>query len=689
MFEGDKLQAVYHSGFWIRDEAFLRSGPRLGVNRDYFELDGRPLAVVGTTYMSSDVQRLYFEHPNVYVWDRDLAQIHDAGLNMIRTGWWSGWDKFCDENGRPYERTLRTLEAYLMTARKNGLPVQFNFFAFLPEVLGGTNPYLDPDAIRKQQTLVSSVVARFHDVPFLAWDFINEPSISKHLWTMRPSGDPIEREKWNEWLSRRYPDRPALAAAWNTPESTVSGSVSLPDDTEFTPRGTNVGHNTLKVYDFFLFAQDSFSNWVQSMRSAVRGAGSQQLITVGQDEGGIQDRLSPAFWGSFVDFTTNHSWWQNDHVLWDSLMAKQPGQPMLIQETGLQRELNLDEIARRNPDSEASLLERKIAISFIQGSGAIEWLWNTNSYMTEGGETPIGAIRTDGTEKPEATIMRGFAGFAKSLHQHLRNPQQSLVAVVTSQAAQFSVRADLQLEAQRKAVRALAYYDHLAPYAIAENQIEKLGSPKLAILPSPQAFSETAWRALLRYVNDGGNLLITGSLDRDEHWHATMRAPELKLDAATEPLTFHNASLRLGNRTVALAFDQQKQLLLDWMRFNDGSTIKEIPYGKGQIFWAAYPVELAEGSQAAADLYAYVAERLDINPMFEPLTNLPSGVLVYPIVLEDSVLYVMTSEDAEDTQVDLRDKLTGVRLTFELRSQHGALALIGKQQKAVIGKYGF
>ena len=49
--------------------------------------------------MSSDVQRLYFDHPNVYVWDRDLSQIHDAGLNMIRTGWWTGWDKFCDENG--------------------------------------------------------------------------------------------------------------------------------------------------------------------------------------------------------------------------------------------------------------------------------------------------------------------------------------------------------------------------------------------------------------------------------------------------------------------------------------------------------------------------------------------------------------------------------------------------------------
>ena len=128
-----------------------------------------------------------------------------------------------------------------------------------------------------------------------------------------------------------------------------------------------VGHNSLKVYDFFLFAQDVFAGWVQTMHDTVRKTGSQQLVTVGQDEGGIQDRLSPAYWGQFVDFTTNHSWWQNDFTLWDSLLAKQPGKAMLIQETGLQRELNLDEVARRTPENEAALLERKIASSFIQG----------------------------------------------------------------------------------------------------------------------------------------------------------------------------------------------------------------------------------------------------------------------------------------------------------------------------------
>jgi hypothetical protein len=689
LLEGEKIRAIYRSGFWIRDEKYLTCGPRMTVNKDYFEIDGQPLAVIGTTYMSSEAQRLYFEHPNVYVWDRDLEQIHAAGLNMVRTGWWTGWDKFCDENGQPYERTLRTMEAYLMTARRNGLPVQFTFFAFLPEVLGGTNAFLDPEAMRKQQTLVGSVVARFHDVPWLAWDFINEPSISQPLWTPLPNRDPVELLAWNEWLNRRYPDRAALAAAWNVPASAVSGVVPVPDEIEFTPRGTYAGHNSLKVYDFFVFAQEVFAHWVHDMRELVRSAGSQQLVTVGQDEGGLEDRLSPAYWGEQVSFTTNHSWWKLDDSLWDSLFAKQPGQALLIQETGLQRELNLDETERRTPENEAALLEHKIASSLIQGSGAIEWLWNTNSHMTVSNETPIGAVRTDATEKPEATLLRAYAAFSKALGPHLRNPQQPSIAIVTSQAAQFSVMADFQLEAQRKAVRALAYNDRLTAYAIAENQIEKLGAPKLAILPSAQALTEKSWRALLNYANGGGNLLITGPLERDEHWHTVARAADLKLVAKAEPLVIHNATVQLGDRVLQLSYDQQKQSWLDVLRFDDGSTFKEIAYGKGRIFWAAYPVELAEGSDAAANLYSYVAAKVGIAPLYDMAEAISPGVLVYPVVLEDSVLYVMESDSADDTNIDLRDKFTGTRVTLRLPAQHAALALVGKQAKAVVAKYGY
>jgi hypothetical protein len=689
LLEGDRVRAIYHSAFWIRDEAYLRSGPRLAVNHNYFELDGHPLAVVGTTYMSSEVQRLYFEHPNVFVWNQDLGQIHDAGLNMIRTGWWTGWDKFCDEDGQPYERTLRTLEAYLMTARKYGLPVQFNFFAFLPDVLGGTNAFLDPQAVRRQKTLIAAVVARFHDVPYLAWDLINEPSFSQHLWTTRPNGDPIELAAWNGWLSARYPDRAKLAALWNVPFDSVAGTISLPVPDEFLPRGVYAGTNSLRIYDYFLFAQESFAKWARTMHETIRAAGSEQLVTVGQDEGGIQDRLSPAFWGESVDFTTNHSWWLDDQILWDSLAAKQPGEAMLIQETGLQRQLNLDEVARRTPENEAALLERKIAASFIQGSGAIEWLWNTNSVMTESNETPIGAVRTDYTEKPEASLLRAFARFAPALQDHLRDPQLPDIAIITSQAAQYSAIGDLQLQAQQRAVRALAYSVHLPAYMVAENQIEKLGSPKLAILPSPQALSEAAWTALLKYVDAGGTLLITGPVDRDEHWQIVPRATEAGVGAHVEPLVYHDAEIRLGNRAIPLVFGQQPQIWLDSLRFDDGTTLKEVSHGKGRIFWAAYPAELSEDLQSTSDLYSYVARRLNVTPIFSAQVALPSGILIFPTVLANSVLYVMVSDSANDAVINIRDLQTGVPITLSLSSQHAAIAVISKKEKKIVAKYGF
>jgi hypothetical protein len=63
--------------------------------------------------------------------------------------------------------------------------------------------------------------------------------------------------------------------------------------------------------------------------------------------------------------------------------------------------------------------------------------------------------------------------------------------------------------------------------------------------------------------------------------------------------------------------------------------------------------------------------------------------LISATELQDSVLYILESENASDATIDLRDAATGARLTLELPAQHAALALIGKQTKAVIDKYGF
>jgi hypothetical protein len=678
---------VERNGFQMRDQEALRAGPKLSVDEDHFQLDGRPIAVVGTTYMASDVQRLFFEHPNPFVWDRDLKALAADGLNMLRTGWWTGWDRICDQRGRPTPRALRTLEAYLLTARQHGLPVQFTFFAFLPEVLGGGNAYLDPKALARQRALVGGVAGAFHDVPFLAWDVINEPSFSKRLWSDRPAGDPFELAAWNAWLDEHHPDRAALAQAWDVPAGSLPKIIPLPTDATFDPRAAYAGRGSLALHDFHRFAQETFAGWLAQLRDTIRATGSRQLVTVGQDEGGYLGRPSPVFFGAAVDFTTNHSWWQNDALVWDSLIAKQPGKPMLIQETGYQRELTLDQAARRDPQGEAELVARKLAASFIQGAGAIQWLWHTNAFMTAGNEVSIGAVRADGTEKPEAGVVRDFARFARALGPHLRAPERPPVAIVTSQAAQLSVLRDLQIEAQQAAVRAMVRDNHQPAFVLADTQLAALGTPRLVVLPSAQALGEAGWRALLAYVEAGGALLVTGAVDRDDSWHATARLASLAPDATVEALVERDFELRLGDTTVPVAFAQRAQSWLERARFRDGASLKELAHGKGRLFWAALPVELAEGGQAARALYQHVLARAGVTAPLEG--TLPAGVVVHATALADAVLYVIISERGDDTDLAFTDRATRARLSLRLPAGRAALALLRRPDGAVLAKLGF
>ncbi|MDE3135235.1 MAG: hypothetical protein KGL59_01560 [Acidobacteriota bacterium] len=690
---GGRVLAIYHTGFWLRDTSYLDSGPRVTINHDFFEIDGHPTPVVGSTYMASDVQREFFMSPNPYVWDQDMGQMQGAGINMLRTGWWTAWDQVMKESGVVHEEMLRTLEAFLMTARKHDLPVQFNFFAFLPDPLGGGNPYLNPDAVRRQKQLVLTVVRQFRDVPYLMWDLINEPSFSnpRELWMTRPDGGPAEVAAWNRWLAKRYSSREALAAAWNQPLRREDQPAPLPRDLQFSPdaaRATGRFLNSIEVHDYYLFSQEEFRDWAQQLRQAIRETGSRQLVTVGQDEGGGIDRPSPAWHASAIDFTTTHSWWLHDALLWDSLVAKVPGEPMLVQETGIQRAVGIDGSPRRSQAQAAALLNRKLTMALATGAGAIQWLWNTNAYMDDDNEVAIGALRVDGTEKPQELVLSRLAQFARVSASYFEDPEKPPVAIVTSQAFQYSALNPLAVEAQQEAVRALEYSCRVESRVVSENRIDQLGHPQLAILPSPMALGDAAWKGLLEYVKAGGNLLITGSVERDEEWHVTNRMAALGLDARPVPLLFHQAQITLGSRTIPISFGAQSQAVLDVLRTEDGKPFHEIRLGKGRLFILDYPVELAEGSAAAVGVYQWVLEQIGVRPRFTG--QFPStGVLIRPEIFSRAVLYLFDSESDSAQPIDIRDNATGAEIKFVLPAQASRLILLSKPDGKVIARYGF
>jgi hypothetical protein len=589
-----------------------------------------------------------------------------------------------------------------MTARRNGLAVQFNLFAFIPEVLGGENPYLDPEAIRRQKEMIVPFVERFHDVPYLAWDLINEPSFSnpQKTWETRPNGDRFELAAWNAWLIKHYADHGAIAEAWRSIPVPQDGSIPLPSEAEFSTRAQYEAwpsNNSLRAMDYQHFAQDAFRGWASEITNAIRGAGSKQLVTVGEDEGGGEERPQPVNFGDVLDFTTTHSWWAHDAILWDSLVAKLPGKPILVQETGVSKEIKIDGERHRTLEEETSLLERKLAIAGATSAGAIEWLWNVNALQRDDRESTIGAVRPDGTEKPEAALLARFAEFASLAGPHLSGAKLPEVAIVTSQVTQYSPLENLEIEAQQKSVRAMNYLCGMPAYVLSENQIaqstaghfanlQQAELPRLVILPSAHALSEEAWNALLQYVSGGGTLLVTGSVERDAHWRATQRLAALGASATAESLLLRTAAQRIGDKSLELSFTHEKQQAAEYLHFADGETFHTLTHGKGRIFVTSEPVELAEGLQPAADLYTWALSKAGVEKPFTGQT--PAGVLVRPLILADSVMYLIVSESANTEKIVVRDKLSGGEINLSVAPGHAELVLFSRKDGRVLARFG-
>ena len=163
----------------------------------------------------------------------------------------------------------------------------------------------------------------------------------------------------------------------------------------------------VRAVDYNLFAQDMFSDWVHSMVAMIRGTGSRQLIDVGQDEGGVTDRVLNQFYGGAgVSFTTNHTYWQDDALLWDSVAAKRPGIPNITGETGYQPVWAPDGTWRYDEFTGLGLTERKWALGFAAGSsGAMQWDWDR--------EVDFGMKRSDGSAKVWENKMRDLGEFAQ------------------------------------------------------------------------------------------------------------------------------------------------------------------------------------------------------------------------------------------------------------------------------------
>ena len=695
---GDTLLERYTSGVSVRDPSLLRSGARLSAGRDYFRLDGKPFLMVGANYFSTDPYTSGFFvggsiGGNAWIWDRDFAAMERQGFTAVRTGIWGGRVRYLDVvSGAADDRLLRAVEAYLTAAARHHMQVIFTFFAFSPqgdqrEGGGGEgdrpvpNPYLDPAVRESESAYVRAIASRFRDVPFLSYDLINEPSVTnpRRLWKGNsPNGDPKELAAWQHWLEKRYGTTDRLARAWHTTRAELGAfnRVPLPAYADLEPSRSG-NPRIVRAVDYNLFAQDAFGQWVDAMIQSIRSAGSHQAVTVGQDEGGVTDRVLNQFWAETgVGFTVNHSWWRDDALLWNSIAAKTPEKPNLIGETGPQPVWGMDGAWRWDDVQGMGLEERKLVLGFANANtGVLHWDWSRDAIFS--------LLRRDGSYKQWMRAVAGIAAFARDAQAHATEAAPPDIALVLPQSLQLSPFGSWGIAVQQNAVRALYNYARGTAIAAGEYQLSRMPAAKLIIVPAPWVMRRESWDSLMVRVRAGATLLVSGRIDADEHWTPVPeRAREWGLEYSPGALTTREVEVAWPGGKSRLSYSGDRTTYAERGFIGGGGTFAEVPLGAGRILYFAPPLELADQIDEIGRVYRYAMKRAGVMLPYETGCEDP-GILICPTRLSDATLYVLTSESAGNGPVAFRDNLSGADFSVTLPPGRGALLLVGRDGKVI------
>ena len=673
------------TGFWIFDPALFASGDALSFDQYTLRRNGRPEPIVGTTTMSATVHRDFLFEPNAAAWDDAFAEIASLQLNAIRTGFWSGWRKISVDANVVDESVVRALEALYLTARKHRLAVIFSVFAFVPEDFGGADPYLDPRALEGQRALLSTLARRMAPARELLWDLINEPSFAspRSLWSLRPARSRYERSAFLAWLAARHqPPGAGSASAWQDivrrrwrlgPDE----AIDLPADDDFADVWIMGARKPYRALDYALFAQDAFERWIIEMKGAIRDAGSTGAITVGQDEAGLGTSPSPLFHHASVDFTSMHTWWNNDALLWDGVMAKGGATPLLVSETGIMQRQRLSGDAVRAPEEFAALLSRKIGYAFAAGAfGVIQWCYETNPFMNSDNEAAIGLKRVDGSVKPEHAVLATAAAFVARNRSRFDGYVTPDVTLVVPTAEQLSPRS-LSATATRAAVR--AFYEELGiPLrAVAEHRAARdLGQPHVIVLPACRSISDDGWGAIIGAVAKGASLICSGWFETDE-----AGLPAERLGVASRPLRMIEGAPGLDGG-AATSFRFPGTIPESWYAAALPAP-RRVARGSGTIVHHPLPIEWAEPTPSLARFYqaaigAMVAPRVELDGGRTP------GLIVATVPFREAWLFVAINESSGARQVVARRPGAAQRVTFDVPAGYARMAIVDPHSWTIV-----
>jgi hypothetical protein len=310
--------------------------------------------------------------------------------------------------------------------------------------------------------------------------------------------------------------------------------------------------------------------------------------------------------------------------------------------------------------------------------------------MNNVNESNIGALRADGTEKPEADVSYRYGRFMGEIGHLFKNRELEDVVVVFPYSNDFSNR-KLAFDATTKLTRVLAYEMKVPFRAIGEYHLESLeqAKPKLIIVPSPHNFSREALDTIVLHVKEnGGTVLFTGPIGLDEYWRPesryeeelgeyelgnVMREEAIEVESLVLPVSFGANRISeinkecpgAGNGVGAEASGRKTE---------HAAVVRKTDIGKGTFIRCPLPIELNERSEAIAAVYRHALAVAGYRSPMEWIRggDLP-GVFGSKVAFGEGALYMFVSEYGYDASIAIRDSKTGIGYSFELESERTML----------------
>ncbi|MDH7571554.1 MAG: beta-galactosidase, partial [Armatimonadota bacterium] len=253
------------SGFVVWTPAVVLSGPRVDLKENFFRVNGRPAFLCGTN-QTGMIFASSFENP--LVWDRDLAQMRDYGVNVMRVLHFSPFAKGAFPQGpwspadlrqRP-EALVRQADALVQLCQKHGIALFLSLHDWMEVGLSDAELELQRDWARFW-------AARYRDVPGILYDVQNEP-------TVHTPDTPDLRRAWNAFLKGRYGTDAVWRAAWGS----VAPNAPLGEVPLSAPASE---WSSLAARDYAEFRVEVLNRWVRANVQGVREGDPDALCTVG------------------------------------------------------------------------------------------------------------------------------------------------------------------------------------------------------------------------------------------------------------------------------------------------------------------------------------------------------------------------------------------------------------------------